>query len=78
MRWFLFILFLLPNFALADKDTRDKMLKEVSDLAPCNAAIAPLKDMSYSGANDEQTFQLKSTQLIMQYEIDETFFPQEP
>ena len=74
MRWILIILFLLPNFVLADKDTRDKMLKEVLDLAPCNAVIVPLKDLSYPSANDEQTFQLKSAQLIMQYEIDETFF----
>jgi hypothetical protein len=50
------------------------MLKEVLDLTPCNVAIIPLMDMSHPVLNDEQTFQLKSTQLKMQYEIDETFF----
>jgi hypothetical protein len=66
MRWFIFVFILLPNFAIADKAMRDKILAIANHITPC-AAVFEL------GLEDE----FKKTQLLMQYEIDEELFSME-
>ena len=66
MRWFVLIFLLLPSFATADKDTRDKLLSFANDATPC-AEVFNL------GLEDE----FKKTQLLMQFEIDEELFSME-
>ena len=66
MRWFVLIFLLLPNFAVADKDTRDLLLSFANHTTPCVAVFQ-------LGLEDE----FKKTQLLMQFEIDEELFSME-
>jgi len=68
MRWLVFILFLMPNFAVADKITRDKFLI-VEDYAGCVELI-----QQWIGVETASHTEFENWKLIIKFEIDETLF----
>ena len=74
MRWFIFILAFLPNLVLADKALRDEYIKAVSSVIRRHHAFAPFVP-NYSDPNHQNFIdKAKDNRLIMQFEIDETFY----
>ena len=76
MRWLIFILFLMPNFAAADKATRDQVLYEMSQVMHCTAVLSPWTD-SMQGLYEHEEKAFRKNQLIMQFEVDEKAFSME-
>jgi len=74
MRWLIFVLAILPNLVSADKAARDEFIETATYLFKCSASLAPF-DPNYSAPNyQNETDKFTDNQLIMQFEIDETFY----
>lgn len=65
MRWLVFILFILPSSAMADKATRDKLLVLIEEVGACGEIL---------NLHITEPDRFQKSQLIMKYEIDEQIF----
>lgn len=75
MRWFVFILIMIPSLAAADKATRDNLLKQVEVMNQCWPVFVFVMPMTKKlDKYEEMADETQKFKLTLQYEHDEILF----